>query len=159
MMRWHARTALASSFAPTSIVIGGGFFLPFFLPLVLGEDVVLLSGGGGGGASPALGFFLRGFGFFAFCGSSPFDMTSMTIALSSSLLPFLLRGGMLSAFTHQAFCYLLSCGCRSEELVARAVFGSPSLLLEVLEPLCSLVSSASSAARSQRSRSTVRDAL
>ena len=97
MMRWHARTALASSFAPTSIVIGGGFFLPFFLPLVLGEDVVLLSGGGGGGASPALGFFLRGFGFFAFCGSSPFDMTSMTIALSSSLLPFLLRGGMLSA--------------------------------------------------------------
>jgi hypothetical protein len=95
MMRWHARTALASSFAPTSIVIGGGFFLPFFLPLVLGEDVVLLSGGGGGGAS--LAFFLRGFGFFAFCGSSPFDMTSMTMALSSSLLPFLLRGGMLSA--------------------------------------------------------------
>ena len=94
MMRWHARTALASSFAPTSIVIGGGFFLPFFLPLVLGEDVVLLSGGGGGGASPALGFFLRGFGFFAFCGSSPF-MTSMTIVVSSSLLPFLGRGGML----------------------------------------------------------------
>ena len=31
--------------------------MPFFLPLVLGEDVVLLSGGGGGGASPALGFF------------------------------------------------------------------------------------------------------
>ena len=99
MMRWHARTALASSFAPTSIVIGGGFFLPFFLPLVLGEDVVLLSGGGGGGAS--LAFFLRGFCFFAFCASSPF-MTSMTIVVSSSLLPFLARGGML-------FCDL-SCG-------------------------------------------------
>ena len=99
MMRWHARTALASSFAPTSIVIGGGFFLPFFLPLVLGEDVVLLSGGGGGGAS--LAFFLRGFCFFAFCASSPF-MTSMTIVVSSSLLPFLGRGGML-------FCDL-SCG-------------------------------------------------
>ena len=99
MMRWHARTALASSFAPTSIVIGGGFFLPFFLPLVFGEDVVLLSGGGGGGAS--LAFFLRGFCFFAFCASSPF-MTSMTIVVSSSLLPFLARGGML-------FCDL-SCG-------------------------------------------------
>ena len=99
MMRWHARTALASSLAATSIVIGGGFFLPFFLPLVFGEDVVLLSGGGGGGASPALGFFLRGFGFFAFCGSSPF-MTSMTIVVSSSLLPFLGRGGM--------FCGLLT---------------------------------------------------
>ena len=116
MMRWHARTARASSLAATSIVIGGGFFLPFFLPLVLGEDVVLLSGGGGGGASPALGFFLRGFGFFAFCGSSPFDMTSMTIALSSSLLPFLGRGGMCSGIYR----------------AARRRFGSPMcLLLEV----------------------------
>ena len=61
-------------------------------------------------------------------------MTSMTIVVSSSLLPFLGRGGMLSAFTHQAFCYLLSCGCRSEELVARAVFGSPVCCWR-LEPL------------------------
>lgn len=113
MMRWHARTALASSFAPTSIVIGGGFFLPFFLPLVLGEDVVLLSGGGGGGAS--LAFFLRGFCFFAFCASSPF-MTSMTIVVSSSLLPFLGRGGMCSVIYR----------------AARRRFGSPMcLLLEV----------------------------
>ena len=106
-MRWHVRTALASSFAPTSIVMGGGFlpFLPLLVldrPFVLGDDVVLLSCGGGGGASLALGFFLRGFCFFvAFCASSPF-MTSMTIVLSSSLLPFLGRGGMLF--------YDLSCG-------------------------------------------------
>ena len=106
----------------------------------------MAGGGGGGGASPALGFFLRGFGFFAFCGKSVAYWLGLQRVIARFVvvvffLPFLGRGGMSGLLTDD-FCYLLSCGCRSdEELVARAVLAT-LVCCWSLEPLCSLVSSA-----------------